>query len=635
MPSSRGVSLSVCVAKGEVAPGGTLHGEVEVKVDSSHKNGIVYEAIRLVFLAVEKSCVWDDQSEFDALLNEYTSSRVYLDRHVTLSGLKTTTEDAETAAQVREEMLFLQHSATPYAAVAPTKPKKDAYRHYTREELFYSDIRMAAMTTHTTGGAAAPDSNGNNGVENQEPVLSIDRSKPAVGTTGGRAAEVEFPVLVPGTHRFPFMFRLPPWLPPSFYYSFVGAKGQLQYSASATMLFPGNGAGSWWFKVRKDMSGATRDAGKAFNRAAGAAAPSCAVDRGLLARGRSEEAGIDVDDGVVDERTNRRLTSIPFCGPSDLRAAVHFDVLSVIPRRQLVAEYYQIDAHNLHQRPTNTPQEVGNPGHRKSKRKAATGPQGRSERSNSTGVVKPSSVATGMLERREDTHFALSTLYQTFRCGWLGNMCCLQSQNALEAEVLVVGARTVLLADDVGASQALGVRPPTMLGYPQLGGSALHVPGIVPSPDLGVATPNAPWPVGGITLRVGVRNHCPTHTVKCVRVELKAMVEIFKSLKTPHTFPGISYSRFDYTIPIPPGNQALFDVRLGLPPRFRRHETDSESLLPPPGVRTANMTCNAFLKVSFPGMYTYVEEEETKSVVIVAETVDLNDEVLELPVRYS
>ncbi|KAG5466634.1 hypothetical protein LSCM1_00800 [Leishmania martiniquensis] len=635
MPSSRGVSLSITVAKGEVAPGGTLHGEVEVKVDSSHKTGLVYEAIRLVFLAVERSCVWDDQSEFDALLNEYTSSRVYLDRHVTLAGLKTPTEDAETAAQVREEMLFLQHSATPYAAVAPAKPKKDAYRHYTREELLYSGIQMAAMTTRTTGGADAPDANDNNGVGGQEPVLDSDGSGPAAATAAREATEVEFPVLMPGTHRFPFRFRLPPWLPPSFYYSFVGAKGQLQYSASAAMLFPGNGAGSWWFKVRKDMRGATRDAGKAFNRVARAAAPLSEGGRGRTGRSSPEPVGVDVEEGVVDERTNRRLTSMPAYGPSDLTVAVHFDVLSVMPRRQLVAEYYQIGAHNLHQRPTNAPQGVGSGGSGKGKRNGAKKPQRRSERSNNAGERKPSAVATGLLERHEDTHLALFALYQTFRCGWLGNMCCLQSQNALEAEVLVVGASTVLLADDLGASQALGVRAP-ISDYTQLSGPALHAPGIVPSPDLAAATPNAPWPVGGITLRVCVRNHCPTHTVECTRVELKAMVEIFKSLKTPHTFPGISYSRFDYKIPIPPGNQAFFEVRLGLPPRFRRHETDSESLLPPPGVRTANMTCNAFLRVSFPGMYTYVEEEEeTKSVVLMAETVDLNDEVLELPVRYS
>ncbi|CAJ1011968.1 putative Arrestin (or S-antigen), N-terminal domain containing protein [Leishmania naiffi] len=629
MPSSRGVSLSISVTETEVAPGGVLHGEVTVKVDASHKSGIVYEAIRLVFLAVEKSCVWDDQGEFDALLNEYTSSRVYLDRHVTLAGFKTQTEDAETAAQVREEMLFLQHCATPYAAVAPAKPKMSAYRHYTRAEVLHSSIQMAATTTHTTGGAVVPDTSAENHnfVGSKEPILGDDGPRSTRATSGEGAAEVEFPVLMPGAHRFPFMFRLPPWLPPSFYYSFAGAKGHLKYSASATMLFPANGAGSWWFNMRNDMSETTRDAEKAFNRATGAGAPSGEGERKRPGGGRSEEVGIDLDSVLVDERTNRRLTNIPSCSPSDLKISIHFDVLSVMPRRQLVAEYYQIDAHNLHQRPTNAPHESGGRT-RKSQR--------RSDKGSDCGGMKPTDVSTGVLEHHEDTHLALSALYQTFRCGWLRNMCCLQPQNALEAEVLVVGARTVLLADDIGASQALGVRPPTTPDYPQLGAPALHAPGIVPSPDLENAAPNTPWPVSGITLRVRVRNHCPTQTVQCVRVELKVMVKIFKSLKIPHTFPGLSYSSFDYTIPIPPGSQALFDVRLGLMPRFRRHEKDSELLLPPPGVRTANMTSNTFLQVSFPGMYTYIEEqEEAKGVVIMAETVDLNDEVLELPVRYS
>lgn len=638
MPSSRGVSLSISLAEAEVAPGGMLRGEVKVKVDSSHKTGIVYEAIRLVFLAVEKSCVWDDQGEFDELLNKYTSSRVYLDRHVTLTGFKTQSEDAETTAQVREEMLFHQHCATPYAAVAPTKPKKDAYRHYTREELLHGAIQMAATTKYTTGGAVAPDANDNTNscMGSQKPVQGGDGPRSAAAAPRGGATEVEFPVLMPGTHRFPFLFRLPPWLPPSFYYSFVGAKGQLQYSASATMLFPGNGAGSWWFKICKDRSGATRDVDKTFNRAAGAGAPSGKRARKQPGRDESGEGVIDLDDDEVGERMNWRLTSIPVYGPSDLTTAIPFDVLSVMPRRQLVAEYYQIDTHNLHQRPTNTPREAENAGSSSSNRNGAKKLRRRVDKSNDVGDVKPSGVSTGLLEYHEDTHLALSALYQTFRCGWLGNMCCLQPQNAIEAEVLVVGARTVLLADDVGALQALGVRPPITSDAPQLGGPALHAPDIVPSPDMAVAAPNTPWPVGGITLRVRVRNYCPTHTVECVRVELKVMVEIFKSLKTPHTFPGISYSSFDYTIPIPPGNQALFDVRLGLTPRFRRHETDSESLLPPPGVRTANMTSNTFLQVSFPGMYTYVEEEEeVKGVVIMAETVNLNDEVLELPVRYS
>ncbi|CBZ30600.1 hypothetical protein, unknown function [Leishmania mexicana MHOM/GT/2001/U1103] len=638
MPSSRGVSLSISLADAEVAPGGMLRGEVKVKVDASHKNGIVYEAIRLVFLAVEKSCVWDDQGEFDELLNKYTSSRVYLDRHVTLTGFKTQSEDAETTAQVREEMLFLQHSATPYAAVAPTKPKKDAYRHYTREELLHGAIQMAATTKYTTGGTVAPDANANtnNCVGSQGPVQGVDGPHLAAAAPSGGATEVEVPVLMPGTHRFPFLFRLPPWLPPSFYYSFVGAKGQLQYSASATMLFPGNGAGSWWFKICRDMKGATCDVEKTSNKAAGADAPSGKRERKRTGRGESGEGVIDLEDYDVGERTNRRLTSMPVYGPSDLTTAIHFDVLSVMPRRQLVAAYYQIDTHNLHQRPTNPPREAENANNSSSSRNGATKLRGRVGKSNYAGDVKPSGVSAGLLEHHEDTHLALSALYQTFRCGWLGNMCCLQPQNAIEAEVLVVGARTVLLADDVGALQALGVQPPITCDSPQLGGPALHAPDIVPSPDLAVAPPNTPWPVGGITLRVRVRNYCPTHTVECVRVELKVMVEIFKSLKTPHTFPGISYSSFDYTIPIPPDNQALFDVRLGLTPRFRRHETDSESLLPPPGVRTANMRSNTFLQVSFPGMYTYVEEEEeTKGVVIMAETVNLKDEVLELPVRYS
>ncbi|GET92559.1 hypothetical protein, unknown function [Leishmania tarentolae] len=637
MSSSRGVSLSLSLTESEVAPGSTLRGEVKVKVDPSHKNGIVYEAIRLVFLSVEKSCVWDDQGEFDELLNKYTSSRVYLDRHVTLSGFKTQSEDAETTGQVREEVLFLQHSATPYAAVAPTKPKKDAYRHYTREELLNGGIQMAATTKHTTGGVVSPNANANNNscVGDQEPVLGGDEPRSSAAVPRGGAMEVEFPVLMPGTHRFPFLFRLPPWLPPSFYYSFVGAKGQLQYSASATMLFPGNGAGSWCFKFGKDIRGAARDAEKAFDKATGTGTPSD-KEREQPGRGNLGEGAIDQYNGEVGERTNRRLRSIPVYGPSDLTASIHFDVLSVMPRRQLVAEYYQIDTHNLHQRPINAPREAGNADTSRSNMNDAKELRRCVAKRNDGGDLKVPGISTEQQEHHEDTHLALSALYQTFRCGWLGNMCCLQPKNAIEVEVLVVGARTVLLADNVGALQALGVQPPITSDIPQHGRPALHSSDNPPAPDLAVAARNTPWPVGGITLRVRVRNYCPTHTIKCVRIELKVMVEIFKSLKTPHTFPGISYSTFDYTIPIPPGAQALFDVRLSLTPRFRRHATDSGSLLPPPGVRTANMTSNTFLQVSFPGMHTYVEEEEEiKGIVIMAETVDLNDEVLELPVRYS
>ncbi|KAG5492468.1 hypothetical protein JKF63_01046 [Porcisia hertigi] len=637
MPSSRGVSLSLSLMETEVAPGRTLHGDVKVKVNSSHKNGVVYEAIRLIFLAVEKSCVWDDQGEFDELLNKYTSSRVYLDRHVTLAGFKTQTEDSETTAQAREEMMFQQHSATPYAAVAPTKPKKDAVRHYTRRELLRGAIQMAATTTHTTSGAVLSDASPQNisDAQSQEPMLDGDNPRSAAPAPGQGAAVVEFPVLMPGTHHFPFLFRLPPWLPPSFYYSFVGAKGQLKYSASATMLFPSNGVGSWQLKMCRGIGEAAYDAKKTLDNSVSVSNNNSAGTK-LPHRDHTHSA-ISSDEAPVGEGTKRRLGGGLLCGPSDLTAFIHFDVLSVMPRRQLVAEYYQIDTHNIHQRPTVAPQMAGNAGNINIGRSDDVQKSpGCSGKLNGSADVKPSDVATGLVVHPEDTHLALSALYQTFRFGWLGNMCCLQSRNALEAEVLVVGARTVLLVDEVGALQALGVRPPTAAECAQLGGSTLHAPSFVLAPDLPVAAPTTPWPVRGVTLRVRVRNHCPTLTVQCVRVELKVMVEIFKSLKTPHTFPGISYSSFDYTIPIPPGSEALFDVRLALTPRFRRHETDSKRLLPPPGVRTANMTSNTFVQVSFPGMHTYVEEEEkTKSVVIMAETVDLNDEVLELPVRYS
>lgn len=666
MPSSGGVTLAIRVAEEELAPGNILHGEVKVKVDASHKNGVVYEAIRLVFLSIEHSCVWDDQGEFDPLLNEYTSSRVYLDRHVTLAGFKTRTEDLETAAQCKQELMFLQHCATPYATVAPTKRKRDAYRHYSIEELAHGGLEMAAGTTHTTNGAP-PGRSGNADPSGQE---MIQGGNEPIGTAAGTAStadpvEVNFPVLMPGTHTFPFLFRIPPWLPPSFYYAFSGASGELKYSAFATMLFPGNGAGSWCYQTKTNVDRGARGAQATFNRVA--AVPSAAVGGpvlrrrdGTLGRAGNMEAPLsssqrtstedsnaaaaaqqqegdmfveDEEEEVEGERSHRRLSHLPRFGPANLVAKARFDVLSVMPRRQLVTEYYQIDTLNLRQQPAannnndlDTSSENSNNSNalQPSQRKATAKPGG--------GDTAAALLGT----QRGDTHLALSSLYQTFRCGWMGNLCCLQPMNALEAEVLVVGARTVLLADELGASVALGVHPPPSATGAFLGAPLVRNPPPVLPPNAAVASPAVPWPVGGVMLRVRVRNHCPSQTVHRVRVELKARVQIFKSLVTPHTFPGLSYSSFDYTEPIPPGNEALFDVRLGLTPRFRRHETDSESLLPPPGVRTANMRSNTFVQVSFPGINTYVEEEEeTNGVLIMAETVDLNDEVLELPVRYS
>ncbi|KPI83794.1 hypothetical protein ABL78_7158 [Leptomonas seymouri] len=663
MPSSRGVSLSISVTEAELAPGNVLHGEVKVKVDRSHKSGVVYEAIRLVFLSIEHSCVWDDQGEFDALLNEYTSSRVYLDRHVTLAGFKTRTEDLETTAQCRQELMFLQHSATPYATVAPTKRKRDAYLHYSREELLQGGIEMAAGTTHTTSGAAA-----NVSVENKansavheavqggdEPVGAGDAASNTDSQRASDVEEVDFPVLMPGTHTFPFSFRLPPWLPPSFYYSFFGARGELQYSAYATILFPGNGAGSWCHQAKKHVNSSVRDAGVTFHRVA--AIPAAAMGGPMLRRrdgtlglagnmdaplSPSQESPSDhAHDEAEGERSHRRLRHLPLYGPADLVTETTFDVLSVMPRRQLVAEYYRIDALNLRQRRIDATMNAvvkdvdlsdsdekdhahGNTDHSEEQETADRGGNG------------GKTAAASLSDPYGDSHLALSSLYQTFRCGWMNNLCCLQPPNALEAEVLVLGSRTVLLAEELGASCALGVRPPPSATGAFLGAPLARNHAPVLPPNATVASSNVPWPVGGVMLRVRVRNHCPNETVRRVRVELKARVEIFKSLVTPHTFPGISYSSFDYTSPIPPGNEALFDVRLGLTPRFRRHATDSESLLPPPGIRTANMTSNTFVQVSFPGIYTYVEEEEeTKGVVILAEAVDLNDEVLQLPVRYS
>ena len=680
MPSSRGVSLSVAVAEAELAPGNLLHGEVKVTIDPSHRDGVVYEAIRLVFLSIERSCVWDDQGEFDALLNEYTSSRVYLDRHVTLAGFKTRTEDLEMAAQCKQELMFRQHCATPYATVAPTKRKHDAYRHFSREELAHGGLEMAAGTSLTTSGAVpAASANFNANMSGREAAQGGNEPVGATGTGSttesqrpSESEEVDFPVLMPGTHTFPFLFRLPPWLPPSFYYAFSGARGELKYLATATVLFPGNGAGSWCFQTKMDAVTDARGAHATFNRAA--AVPAAAVGGPVLRRrdgtlGRAgnmdaplllssqtstnhanaEEGGaalplegeIDVNNEVVGERSQRRLNRLPRFCPADLVAEVAFDVLSVMPRRQLVAEYYQIDSLNLHQRPTNAAAQTQNNNsnncHSSNSSIGDGVPNHPSYREGQEKAGDNDSTAAALLTKpHEDTHLALSSLFQTFRCGWMNNLCCLQPQNALEAEVLIVGARTILLAYELGASFALGVRPPPSAAGAFLGAPLARNPAPVLPPNAAVASPEVPWPVGGVMLRVRVRNHCPKQTVRRVRVELKARVEIFKSLVTPHTFPGLSYSSFDYTSPIPPGNEALFDVRLGLTPRFRRHETDSESLLPPPGVRTANTATSTFVQVSFPGLYTYVEEEEeAKGVVIMAETVDLNDEVLELPVRYS
>lgn len=544
MPSSHGVHLSLQLVERTLLPGGTIRGEVTVQVDDRHRNGIPYEAIRLAFVAIERSSVRDDQGEFNALLDAYTSSRVYLDRHVTLSGIPSPTEDRETAVQYGHEALFNRHRATPYATVRPTKAKDDVFKH-----------------VYCSGSPA------------EEPIGDDTRAE----TTALP------PPLLPGFYTFPFSFRLPPWLPPSFYYSVRGASGNLCYNAVGTMLF---------LTSPRNSSSSMNDSGAGSAQDSGRRCCGCFLS----------PAGLCSCSGLAYT-----------CRPSDLMTEVSFVMLSVLPKRQLISEYYGIPV------PTDDPAAV-------SLRPVTIG-----------GSDGPA------------VHFAMSSLHQTFACSLFDNFCCLQAANAVETEIYVMGSPALVLTDHAAAEKALHVVAPSSTQLP--GNDSRdrhhfqpegHGTAMSPTEDLS-AVPHQepsllqrPWPVGGLTLNVRVRNHCPSHTVSCVRVELRLMLQIFKSLSTPHTFVNHPLSSYDYRTPIPPGSEAFFVVRLGLPQSFRRERKDSSTLLPPPGVQTANVTTKTCISVCFPGMQTYVEEEESViGLVNLAEGVDLLDEVLEMPVRYS
>lgn len=144
-----------------------------------------------------------------------------------------------------------------------------------------------------------------------------------------------------------------------------------------------------------------------------------------------------------------------------------------------------------------------------------------------------------------------------------------------------------------------------------------------------------PMPAGQLPLLVRVVNRCTRYRIRRIRIELRVMVRVFKSLDFTRTF-AQPLARYDHLTCIVPGAEETFSAHLLLPRHFRHDKREDEALLPPTGVRTVNMCTLTQVSVTFPGLPTYEEEEDwAAGAVQLAERVDLSDEVLDLPARYS
>lgn len=538
-------TLSITLSRDALSPGDTLRGEVVVEVNA--EAGLFYRRIHLSLTGVERNSIRDDQGEFDTLLEDFTSDRYYLHRHVTLSGRAYPEEDAESAAQLRSELQYQAHRIPPYVPLVPTAPPS-----YTDE----GGRAGVALLPAAPEAAPSPDTQPAYVV-----VVDAADAAPAAAPAAPRAPGVlvssqqvqerAWSLLECGQHTYPFFFRLPPWLPPSLYYEVPSASGSISYAATATIDF-----------LSTDRAGESSTERRHFVRSTDCSAP--------------------------------------------------FYVLSTIPRKQLLA-------------------------------------------SQDEAILYAAGLSAPLPP--------LSATHQVFRCRCLGNLCHLLDHSLIDVEVALQSSRTLVLSDRRRAVRSLlrdhcpsaaAVAAGRPVQYGSYDAFAHRGPprrdetdnsGTTAAPEthgddalaerVRAIAQSLPTPVEVLPLVVRVHNNCQATVIDCVRVELRESVHLFKALSRPHMLRA-PFCRYDYTEPILPGEELIFQVSLALPRQFRRCKEDPPELLPPPGVRTANFRTFTNIHVSFPGVPTYVLEEDWPTAVVqLAEVVDMGDEVMSLPTRFS
>lgn len=643
-----GVRLFIGLADENVAPGGTLRGEVVVVVSSSCLEGVPYRRICLELQGEEHNNVRDDQGEFDALLDDYTSNRTYLSRHVTLSGKKTTTEDAETAAQRRQEVMFHEHHAAPYYSVTPSKMFGIPLKETQAKRQVADRSKDGCSKVEPVAGASVPGHDSS--FENPQPAASIraglanEDNLEAVPSSG---ADREKCNVRPATLHHEMRNQEDNSVTVQADLEDVSLGGEEQ---SITRSLQRHKAAVVEAAAGGDIPSATSaPTGEAPNDTA---PPSRQSHYQRLMPGRytfpfsfrvppwvppSLYYSINDASGNI---TYTAKVHVEFPGARrNLTASQRFYVLSAISQRQLIACHEEaIDL-------------------------ATTSP------------MPP-----------------LSALFQVFSCACLGNLCCLASDSAIEVEVALQSSRALVLSDANATYQVLrnyrqerlrgsdlGTLPAPNAGgrvyngydafaerqFKQAGavddGNSKVEAGPLKGANITLQNPSAstllmeqrdaqrealqqrrlqvedalPLPIGLLPLVVRVHNRCTTREIPKVRVELRETIQVFRSLEVPRMFPH-PLARYDYAVAIPPGEVVTFSAHLRLPKQFRRCKENDASLLPPPGVKTANLTTTTVIVVSFPGLSTYVEEEDwVNGVVQLAEVVDMTDDVLDLPTRYS
>ncbi|EPY26004.1 hypothetical protein STCU_06369 [Strigomonas culicis] len=575
-----GLHIDVQFEKSKYTPSEFLHGEVRVMVPAKYKKGYPYHRIRLCLYGKESHVVRDDQAEFDALLASYTSSRVYLSRHVTLAGPPRKSEAMEVEAQVKQEFLYKEHRAAPYARVTPEKSIEDGNRCSSDDEDYDSDEAEETVQPPPAAGRLPG-------------VLSADQIAVAVPD----AAEAHRHLrrtprrLMPGHHAYPFAFRLPPWLPPSLYYATSGAAGSIRYWAEAQLVPPPP---------------------RQFNRHNG-------------------------NGGMPTRKLTKQTT---------------FFVLSVLSKHQLLRCYTEANI-MLH----------GSDRLRQKLKDASA---------SATALQHPEhgvSIFPASYQKEAVTTLPpLSARYQLFGCGGFGNMCCFDSGGAIEVEVQVLCSRALLLDDEEGKNKniAESIFCAADDHAALCGGAEMELKKQFRAEAMGHVVPTVedalknelPLPVGSIPLRVTVRNEHARKRIPTVRVELIENISIFKPLQAPMRFQE-PLARYEYTTSIPAASDVTFDCALQLPNTFckqssgqkikhpHRHAGGRDAggegknythhkYLPPPGVSTVNLTTALNIIISFPGLNTYIEEEDWfYHTLQVAESIDTTDEVLDLPIKYS
>ncbi|CAD2214639.1 hypothetical protein AGDE_13354 [Angomonas deanei] len=321
-------------------------------------------------------------------------------------------------------------------------------------------------------------------------------------------------VLLPGKYRFPFGFRLPPWLPPSYYYSTFMAKGKNQYTAKAVLM------------IMKHYDNYTDEK----------------------------------DPDLYNNKVKKELTT-----------KLNFFVLTAMSKRQLLRAYRE---------------------------------------------------ASKTLSRVPN---CLSARYQVFRCGFFGNMCCFLPNGGIEVEVEVLGSKALIMKRDAHAEDLICQEQKKLReSKDDTGEEKETTEWVFP-----------PFPAEQLPIKIYVRNELSSKSIPAVKVELVEMIDVFKPLEASHTLhPPLA--KVQYKKKIAPGQSMEWETNLILPKYFRRCKGDGGSYLPPPGIQTANIRTYVSLVIKFPGLNTYIEEQDWDSHVLnIAELLDTDNQVLNLPVKYS